>query len=368
MSSHLLARPEDVLLAAVAYTRPQMLVLDDLIASQSAAKATLVLPNELLLHIRSDLQSLLVSQLADEATAELFEYESALVEGLCTDCYWWNTDVYGSDVWSWVEHGYRGACACLIAEDTSSVPSKPSFGRPRASSVSSLAEHELDPRHPSPSKRRIQATFSGIQIESRGQWLRTYISRTYFGGEPAWRAAKRILADLGCAHRFERANPNTASDAPLSSPRAAETGTVNEVNVATAVTDAGTEMPALTTTAAETVVALPPAAALNAFSPAHSDTESDLKKAAHRRAPRPCDFGALIKIVQAPSSPRSLEEDASVTLDRLTRELCLRPFSDNSEEPRIPVDCAYSHPSHTFLSLWRRRLKLTNMKLIFFFY
>lgn len=343
MSDHILARPEDVLLAAVAYTRPQMLALDDLI---SPSNATLALPTELLLHIRAHLQSLLVSQLADEAAASLFEYESALVEGLCPDCYWWNTDIYGTDVWAWVEHGYRGACACVVAGETApastSSPStdaaRSATSRPR--SVSDLMR-DHDPRKPSLAKRRILATFTGVDIENRGQWLRAYVSRTYFDGKPAWATAKGILADLGCSSRFERTAP--APPPPSSQPQ------LTAVNVAVL------EAAALALTNAETPVAVmaPPSTMMTPVAmhgaDAHGPSHSETKNAMHRPAPRPCDFGAFVRIIQAPARPASIldEEPAAVTLSRLARELCLRPLGDvdDSEEPRIPLECAYNFTS-----------------------
>ena len=111
------ARPEDVLFACVAYTRPELLFFDRIIAchsngslqlqastssspSSSHAPASLhSLPPEILLRVRTHLHTALVSSIAEEAAAALREYEDALLDGLCEDCFWWNYDMYGEDVW-----------------------------------------------------------------------------------------------------------------------------------------------------------------------------------------------------------------------------------------------------------------------------
>ena len=98
-------RPEDILLASVAYNAPEMRSLDSIIAQREQSTAVTPLPVEILLRIRSNLQQELFKSLAEETSRALVEYESTLVEGLCADCYWWNSDIYGQDVWAWVENG-----------------------------------------------------------------------------------------------------------------------------------------------------------------------------------------------------------------------------------------------------------------------
>jgi hypothetical protein len=318
-----------------------MVALDELISNQSSSQGASHLPTELLLHLRSDLQSILLSQVADEAAASLFEYESSLVEGLCPDCYWWNTDIYGSDIWSWVEHGFRGACSCVVADDNvpssrsaSPAPGNGSRSHRRSSSKSrSEIERDHDSRKPSPAKRRIQELFAGVEIESRGQWLRAYVSRKYFGGEGAWKATKRVLNDLGCSHRFEKsllASPSSHSETPSLTATATVNATTNVLPLV-----------AESTTASVNGAAPPNAPNV------HSPATTELKKASHHRVSRPCDFGALVKLVQAPrlltGGDDKAKEDASVSLARVKRELCIRPLSQDpdSDEPRIPTDCEF---------------------------
>ncbi|EJD03762.1 uncharacterized protein FOMMEDRAFT_19119 [Fomitiporia mediterranea MF3/22] len=189
--AYIMARPEDVLLACVAYERPEMRTLDNVISlhsrnalvldnSAKSATSVLNLPAEILLRIRSHLQSELISSLTEDAAAALEEYQSALVEGICPDCFWWHTDVYGPDIWSWIENGYRGACSCAVVGD-------------------------LDPRTPSEAKRRVFEKYQGFDIGSRGQWFRAYVQRTYLDDDTtAWRFARDVLTEFGCRHRFER--------------------------------------------------------------------------------------------------------------------------------------------------------------------
>ena len=123
-SAMLVARSEDVLLACVAYNRPEMRALDALIrlcssgdlrvsllasatTSEGKARSIASLPTDLLLRVRSHLQTSLLQQLAAEATTALAQYGAALVEGLCAGCLWWNADVYCNGVRAWVEAGYR---------------------------------------------------------------------------------------------------------------------------------------------------------------------------------------------------------------------------------------------------------------------
>ncbi|KAI5124106.1 hypothetical protein M0805_000920 [Coniferiporia weirii] len=183
----LLARPEDVFHACVAYNRPEMLALDSIIRLRSSdalvvstAKqgATLAsLPAEIFLRIRSHLQSSLRSTVAEHTVVALREYQAALVEGICPDCYWWNVDIYGEDVWAWVENGYRGACSCVVSGD-------------------------VDPRVPSPSKSRVLSTFEGLEIPSRAHWFRAHVSRTHLRSASSWRFARDVLAEFGCTPRI----------------------------------------------------------------------------------------------------------------------------------------------------------------------
>lgn len=120
----LTARPEDVLYASVAYTRDEMQAFDHIIALHSSGslqldpahdlntKSILSLPVELMLDIRHHLHRSLTERTRTEAAGALAAYEDALVHGLCADCFWWNFDMHGADVWDWVKSGYREACHC----------------------------------------------------------------------------------------------------------------------------------------------------------------------------------------------------------------------------------------------------------------
>ena len=74
--------------------------------SEGKARSIASLPTDLLLRVRSHLQTSLLQQLAAEATTALAQYGAALVEGLCAGCLWWNADVYCNGVRAWVEAGY----------------------------------------------------------------------------------------------------------------------------------------------------------------------------------------------------------------------------------------------------------------------
>ncbi|KAL5534051.1 hypothetical protein ACEPAG_511 [Sanghuangporus baumii] len=274
-------RPEDLLLACVAYSRPEMLALDKIISlhSQNAlvldaeveqSKSIADLPVELLLRIRAELQSSLFASLKAEVAAALEQYQAALVEGICQDCFWWNSDVYGSDVWTWVENGYRGACSCAIVGD-------------------------IDPRSPSETKRHVLRKFQGIDIGTRGSWLRAYIQRTYLDEKTsAWNFARGILAQFGCKHRFERPQSQYPSTAPATT---SPMPTVPENNT--------------TTTA--------------------MSGQPEVKKTPRRITS--CDFGALVRILQRPE--RSESEESEITLRRLLRELDLKAPAD--DEPSIAL-------------------------------
>lgn len=272
----IIARPEDVLLACVAYNRPEMRTLDVLIRRRSqgllATSTSSALPTELLLRIRSHLQTTLRAQLALEAKAALVQYESAHVEGLCTDCFWWNNDIYGSDVWAWVEAGYRGACACVVG----------------AAAVSDSEAH--DPRISSPSKQQVERMYNGLTIGNRAQWLRAYVSRAHCGGERAWTAANRVLREFGCVNEVQghrRQRSREVEDQPQQQQQQIQSR------------EAGAALTAL-----------------------------ELKKAALGFVPG--GFGSPVAI--RPSDERAAIEDASVTLARLQREL---DIPTSTEEPSI---------------------------------
>ncbi|KAL5535703.1 hypothetical protein ACEPAF_3797 [Sanghuangporus sanghuang] len=288
----LTVRPEDLLLACVAYSRPEMLALDKIISlhSQNAlvlgaeveqSKSIADLPVELLLRIRAELQSTLFASLKAEAAAALEQYQAALVEGICPDCFWWNSDVYGSDVWTWVENGYRGACSCAIVGD-------------------------IDPRSPSETKRHILRKFQGIDIGTRGSWLRSYIQRTYLDEKTsAWSFARGILAQFGCKHRFERPQSQYPPSAP------AATSPMPTVPEDTTTTTAISGQP-------------------------------EVKKTPRRITS--CDFGALVRIFQRPE--RNESEEPEITLRRLLRELDLKAPAD--DEPSIALQIA----NHRFCILF----------------
>ncbi|KAH8119998.1 hypothetical protein DFH11DRAFT_23276 [Phellopilus nigrolimitatus] len=259
---------EDVLHACIAYCHPEMLALDSLIAlhARSAlrvdatiprATSLLSVPQEILLRIRAQLQSALAASVAAESAAALREYEAALVEGLCPDCYWWNSDVYGEDVWDWVENGYRGACSCCVVDD-------------------------VDPRVPSPAKRRVAAKYAGLDLASRAQWLRAHLSRTYLQGRSPWRFARGVLTELGCGHAFSAVQTPDPRDRLL------------------------------------------------------GPVFSQLKK--YEKRTSPCDFGSLVEISQ--SRERALAEAPAITLGRLVRELDIKSFADS--EPSIVLESSSS--------------------------
>lgn len=274
-------RPEDLLLASVAYSRPEVLSLDKIIElrSQNAldtsaeqAKSIADVPVELLLRIRAELQSSLFAALKKEAAAALEQYQAALVEGICPDCFWWNSDVYGTDVWTWVENGYRGACSCAVVGD-------------------------IDPRSPSETKRRTLSKFQGLDIGTRGQWLRAYIQRTYLDEKTsAWSFARGVLAQFGCRHRFERAlSPQCPSSAAT-----------------TAIGPMPTVPEESTTTTA---------------------VSGQLESKKTPRRITSCDFGAIVRIFQRPE--RNESEEPEITLRRLLRELDLKAPAD--DEPSIAL-------------------------------
>lgn len=193
LANTLMLRPEDLLHACVAYTRPEMHTLNQIIALRSSGTlsvaaasptaATLAsLPPEVLLRVRAELQATLLQRAAVDTARALDEYEGALVDGLCADCFWWNHDIYGEDVWAWVENGYREACKCCV----------PDAARDDMARVSA-------------EKARVARKYAGLEIYSRRQWLDAHIARTYLpdareraDAEP-WRGlVKDVLAGLGC--------------------------------------------------------------------------------------------------------------------------------------------------------------------------
>lgn len=183
-------RPEDILLASVAYNAPEMRSLDSIIAQREQSTAVTPLPVEILLRIRSNLQQELFKSLAEETSRALVQYESTLVEGLCADCYWWNSDIYGQDVWAWVENGYRGPCSCCVVGDN-------------------------DPRVPSPERQQVLDLYEDFDISSRAQWIRAYVSKKYLqshtkGHKRAWSFVKETLASFGCEHERKTVPPPKA--------------------------------------------------------------------------------------------------------------------------------------------------------------
>lgn len=170
-----------------------MNTLDSIIALRShntQSSSSTSLPVEILLRIRSNLQQSLVDALAEETSQALVDYESALVEGLCADCFWWNSDVYGSDVWSWVENDYRGPCSCCVVGYN-------------------------DPRIPSPTKERVTELYGDAEIVSRAQWIRTYISRTYLRNSRTKSTksfVRKTLESLGCVYEQKVVIPKAPVD------------------------------------------------------------------------------------------------------------------------------------------------------------
>lgn len=186
------ARTEDVLLACVAYSRPELVTFDRItrlhsagsldVAAPASSGATLnSLPPEVLLRVRGHLQASLRKSVAADTSAALTAYESALVEGLCADCFAWHSDVYGDDIWEWVENGYTGSCRCHSADSLNDE------ARPATSKA----------------KQQVDALYDGLEIECRARWLRAHVSRKYCDGRGAWRYARNVLAELGCAARIE---------------------------------------------------------------------------------------------------------------------------------------------------------------------
>ena len=114
----------------------------------------------MLLHIRAFLQVELVRQLTEETYAALADYESTLVEGLCEDCFMWNCDIYGTDVWEWVENGYKNVCDCCVKG--------------------------IDNRVFSTRKINSMQQYGQLNIRTRRQWLEAYISHSYLGGQDIW--------------------------------------------------------------------------------------------------------------------------------------------------------------------------------------
>jgi hypothetical protein len=135
----------------------RLLVLDD---CASGATSLLSLPAEMLLHIRSFVQARLLEELTAEIHTALTDYESALIEGLCEDCFLWNCDIYGKDVWEWVANGYKNVCDCCVKGVDSRV-----FSSRKVMSMQQYAQ---------------------LNIKTRREWLEAYISKTYLGGADVW--------------------------------------------------------------------------------------------------------------------------------------------------------------------------------------
>lgn len=300
MSPTLVARSEDVLLACVAYNRPEMHTFDAVIRLRSRGdlnattahkhRASIAsLPTEVLLRIREHLQTSLRQQVAREAKTALTQYEAALVEGLCSDCFWWNTDVYGNDVWAWVEAGYRGACACVV-------------GASRTNSRL-LGGAASDPRVPSESKRAVEELYGGLQIGNRAQWLRAYIARAHCAGERAWTYADRVLeGEFGCKHEVQGKRHHRRYQSSLSLTPSPE-GTQSQSQ--------GQALSREATAAA---------------------TATGLKKASQGFVPG--GFGSLVCV--KPAEERTARgEEPRITLARLQRELDI-PASN--EEPSIVAE------------------------------
>ena len=182
--SDTLLKSDSLLLACMAYTRPEMrtfghiirlhstrsLVVDERASTQTSL---LTLPPEMLLHIRSFLQAELVKQLTTDAHHALLDYESTLVEGLCEDCFTWNCDVYGTDVWEWVENGYKNVCDCCV--------------------------QGVDHRVFSDRKVISMQHYGQLNIKTRRQWLEAYVSQTCFGSRNVWNAINdSILRHFNC--------------------------------------------------------------------------------------------------------------------------------------------------------------------------
>jgi len=185
-SEPFVAKREDVLHACVAHTLDEIRTLDKIISYHATGsldiahdgRTLLSLPPELLLHIRSHLQYALCDTLSAKTLGALEDYESALIEGLCEDCFRWHYDMNGDDIWAWVENGYREACAC-----------RTNGGGPYLSSDRQSA---------------ILRKYSGRDIYSRKQWLDIYISRTYLDGHHPWSTVvPRVLRSFGCDFVFQ---------------------------------------------------------------------------------------------------------------------------------------------------------------------
>ncbi|KLO11321.1 hypothetical protein SCHPADRAFT_906113 [Schizopora paradoxa] len=197
-STHLLAvAPEDLLYACVAYTRNEMLEFDTIIAEHSSGalistlpaprKSLVDLPAELLLTVRHHLQASLTARTRSEAAYELATYEDTLLDGLCADCFWWNFDMHGPDVWEWVKNGYKERCQCnggasvtpAAAETLRTRTAEASRKHPAGASTSTPRPAPV----PSPSKR---------------QWLDAFVEREYRAGGAWTELVPSVLASLSC--------------------------------------------------------------------------------------------------------------------------------------------------------------------------
>jgi len=187
-STRLVVAPADLVHACVAYTRDEMQAFDTVIAEHSTGslvsatpKTSLVdLPIELLLTVRHHLHSTLTRRTRSEAAAALTAYEDALLRGLCADCFWWNFDMHGPDVWEWVKNGYKEACQC--SGGTGQAPAE----KPEVSSRKGR------------SKLPSLSTVPPRGIATQRQWLDAFVERTYGAGGAWSELVPSVLASLSC--------------------------------------------------------------------------------------------------------------------------------------------------------------------------
>ncbi|TFK77542.1 hypothetical protein BDN72DRAFT_49138 [Pluteus cervinus] len=92
---------------SLVYLTPQIMTLDFMIAYPSGA---VHMPVEILLLIRRNLIPLIAELLVLHAQKALQNYGVKLSKSLCSDCFVYQHEVYGPDVWQWQQ--FRGACRC----------------------------------------------------------------------------------------------------------------------------------------------------------------------------------------------------------------------------------------------------------------
>ncbi|KDR85652.1 hypothetical protein GALMADRAFT_132319 [Galerina marginata CBS 339.88] len=109
--------------ASLAHLSPEFQAMNNVIHQLSHTTPTcetIVLPTEVLLLIREWLLPIITVQLIKQSIIALEAYEQSLCNLLCPDCFGYNLDIYGPDIWQWEQ--FSGACACVPPETDTEDP------------------------------------------------------------------------------------------------------------------------------------------------------------------------------------------------------------------------------------------------------